>query len=316
MKISIIVAIYNIEDYIDECVASIISQSYDNFELILVNDGSTDNSQIHLDMWVCTDSRVKIVKKQNAVLSSARNEVLKYATGDYILFVDGDDWLDKDALQSAQSFILNNGEVDMLCFDYCAYYTKEKTKVYSYKAQQTCMDGYSFFEKTDFKVTAWSKFYKKTYLDKVGLLFLKGRLHEDISYTVPLCLCAQKVGWINKPLYFYRQNREGSIMRNISYKNVLDFSHAICFDYYFLKEKKRLTPYFEKWVMNSFYCSCFSGYVSLRTLVKAMQENKVLLIASDLGQVKFFWIKLAYNHLIMRIKTELGIMKRKLLKTV
>lgn len=105
-------------------------------------------------------------------------------------------------------------------------------------------------------------------------------------------------------------------MRNISYKNVLDFSHAICFDYYFLKEKKRLTPYFEKWVMNSFYCSCFSGYVSLRILVKAMQENKVLLIASDLGQVKFFWIKLAYNHLIMRIKTELGIMKRKLLKTV
>ena len=61
MKISIIVAIYNIEDYIDECVASIISQSYDNFELILVNDGSTDNSQIHLDMWACTDSRVKIV---------------------------------------------------------------------------------------------------------------------------------------------------------------------------------------------------------------------------------------------------------------
>ena len=142
MKISIIVAIYNIQDYIDDCVNSIISQSYGNFELLLVNDGSTDGSLALLKEWASKDARIKVIDKPNGGLSSARNEGLKYATGDYILFVDGDDWLDKDALQSAQSFIVNNGEVDMLCFDYCAYYTKEKTKVYSYKAQQTCMDGY------------------------------------------------------------------------------------------------------------------------------------------------------------------------------
>lgn len=316
MKFSIIVAIYNIEAYIDECVSSIISQTYGNYELLLVNDGSTDGSPAVLQKWELKDARIKVINKSNGGLSSARNEGLKYATGGYILFVDGDDWLDKDALKSANDFIEKHGYVDMLCFDYWAYYTKEKMKFLSYNAQQGLMDGKSFLEHSKFLVTAWSKFYKKTFLDIIGLLFLEGRLHEDVSYTIPLCVCANKVGWINKPLYYYRQNRDGSIMGHISYRNVLDFSHAICFDYYFLKERELLSPYFKKWVMRSFYRTCFSGFVSLTTLVKAMRENKVLDIANDLGERKYFWIKLAYNHEYMKLKTKLGIVKRKIFKTI
>lgn len=316
MKFSIIVAIYNIEDYIDECVSSIISQTYGNYELLLVNDGSNDGSLAILQKWASQDARIKVINKLNGGLSSARNEGLKHATGDYILFVDGDDWLDKDALMSANDFIEKHGDVDMLCFDYWAYYTKEKMKLCSFCAQQILANGSSFFEYSKFLVTAWSKFYKKAFLDKIEILFLEGRLHEDISYTVPLCICADKVGWINKPLYYYRQNRDGSIMRQISYRNVLDFSHAICYDYYFLKERKLLTPYVKKWVMDSFYHSCFSGFVSLATLVKAMQENKVLNIASDMGEDKCFWLKLAYNHEFMKLKTKLGILKRKIFKTI
>ena len=91
MNFSIIVAIYNIQAYIDDCVNSIISQSYGNFELLLVNDGSTDGSLALLKEWALKDARIKVIDKLNGGLSSARNEGLKYASGDYILFVDGDD---------------------------------------------------------------------------------------------------------------------------------------------------------------------------------------------------------------------------------
>lgn len=104
---SIIVAVYNIEQYIDKCVASIVGQSYENLEIILVNDGSTDSSLSKCNHWSEIDGRIKVVNKQNGGLSSARNAGLIQAKGNYILYVDGDDWLDKDLIKVVDNYLTN-----------------------------------------------------------------------------------------------------------------------------------------------------------------------------------------------------------------
>ena len=96
MKFSIVIPVYNVEKYIDKCLKSIINQTYDNFEVIVVNDGSPDNSQVIIDKYVKKDKRFKSYEKKNGGLSDARNYGLEYISGDYLLFIDSDDNIEKD----------------------------------------------------------------------------------------------------------------------------------------------------------------------------------------------------------------------------
>lgn len=309
LKYSIIVPIYNISSFIDQCVESLVNQTCKNLEIILVNDGSEDNSLEIINKWERKDSRIVVVNKPNGGLSSARNEGLKSATGDYILYVDGDDWIDVGALAEADRFIAKYGLVDMICFNYYAYYSDNDKKLISYNSKETICSGELFFENSTFKMTAWSKFYKRTFLQKIGLNFLEGRLHEDLSYTIPLCICAEKVGYINTPLYYYRQNRSGSIMTKVALRNVLDYSHALCFDYYFLKGIN-MTPYFKHWLIQNFYKSCFTGHVGIRTLIKAFKDNNVYQIFQELGMARTFWLNVCFYHFYMRFRVWGGRLKR------
>lgn len=313
MKFSIIIAVYNIQDYIDACISSTLRQTCNNLEIILVNDGSNDNSLQKMYQWKEKDDRIIIVNKENGGLSSARNTGLKYATGDYILYVDGDDWLADNAIETITKYLDTHSEVDILCFNYYAYYDDSHKKLVSFNAPSEIIDGLSFFKRSDFKMTAWSKVYRKSFLETINLNFLEGRLHEDLSYTIPLCLCAKHVGYISKPLYYYRQNRDGSIMKKISYKNVLDFSHALCFDYQFAKERNLLDNYIKEWLVNCFYKSCFTWVVDYSTLTKAMKANNVSSICMEMGE-RYFWKKLLIYHIYMKAKACLGKMKRVVIK--
>ena len=309
MRFSVIVPVYNLGILVNQCVISLISQTFDNFEIILVNDGSTDNSLSILREWEKKDKRIQIIDKLNGGLSSARNVGLRQSIGDYILFVDGDDWLAIDALESIEDYLRQNENVDMLCFDYYAYYDDNHMKLISFKAPMEIVDGLTYFERSSFKITAWSKVYRKSFLDKIDLNFLEGRLHEDLSYTIPLCLCANCVGYVNKPLYYYRQNREGSIMRKISYKNVLDFSHALCFDYYLLKQRGRLNVYVSQWIKQGFYKACFTAEVNLSTILRCFKENNVAQVCAELGDKNSFLIKVLFWHYFLKIKKSLGNIK-------
>ena len=316
MKFSIIVPIYNISSYIDQCVESIAKQTYKDIEIILVNDGSTDDSLTILKEWRKLDERIKIINKSNGGLSSARNAGLACANGEYIVYIDGDDWVSHDFLSSIVNYIEKKGIFDLICFDYWSYFGPHDMKKVSHNSSIEMADGITFFENSQFKFTAWSKVYRKAYLDSMNLLFLEGRLHEDISYTVPLCVCARKVGWVNRPLYYYRQNRKNSIMAAVTYRNLLDFSHAICYNYYFFKEKNKLNPYIASWIMRNFYKACLTGQTNFKTLKKAFMTNNVSRIAEELGDGKMFWQKLFFCHAYMRIRTNLGFIKRLVLTTL
>ena len=299
IKFSIIVPIYNIENYVNACMMSILNQSYQNFQVILVNDGSTDNSLSVINKYR-EDERIQIINKQNGGLSSARNAGLECVSGDYVMYVDGDDWLESNALQTLSERINKMEDVDMLMFAYNkTFESGDKEKVSYDFLEGKIVDGQTFFENSNYKVTAWSKAYKKQFLDSVNLIFLEGRLHEDISYTIPLLLKAERVSYIDTPLYNYRQDRVGSIMAKVKDRNVDDYTHALCFVNKYAKDNGCLTNYCKKYLINSYYHSCFTAQTSFEVLSRCMKRNNVPQIVKSLDGTNLFlfWMKLFLTHL-------------------
>ena len=185
-KISVIIPVYKVEPYLDKCIQSVVNQSYKNLEIILVDDGSPDNCPLMCDEWAKRDSRIKVIHKKNGGLSSARNAGLDIAEGDYIAFVDSDDWLDLSMYNDMMN-IIENYDVDFVAGKINCYIEKENI----YKSFMEYHDCYII--KTDqilkkeqyqkmilskqIESASWNKLYKRPLIDK--LRFKDNRLYED-----------------------------------------------------------------------------------------------------------------------------------------
>lgn len=209
-KISIIISAYNVSLYVKECVASVCNQSYKNLEIILVDDGSTDNTLEILQAMEKEDSRIKIIHKKNGGLSSARNAGLKVATGEYIMFLDSDDWLELDCCQETMNSIKEN-DADLVIFDYFKEYEHTTINHYSYKKNMI----YSMQEKEFFlydmrTITAWGKLYKKEIL--ANNLFNEGmRTAEDVDFNYRFYQNVNKAVYLHKCLLHYRILKKSAI---------------------------------------------------------------------------------------------------------
>ncbi len=209
MKFSIIVPIYNVEEYLNKCIESITGQPFDDYEVICVNDGSTDNSRVILTKWESKHSQIKVIDRENGGLSAARNTGLKAAQGDYVLFVDSDDWIDPSTLNRLEEECTDE---DMICF------ACRRTNDDSYdrlpSEQSTGWDYYNRHaleaRKVPF-VCVWQRCYRREFLIENNLYFREGILHEDNEFTPRACLFAKSVKVIPDVLYNYRV-RPGSIM--------------------------------------------------------------------------------------------------------
>lgn len=211
--ISVIVPIYNVEQYLRQCLDSIVSQTYSNLEIILVDDGSPDGCPKICDDYASKDNRIKVVHKENGGLSSARNAGLDVATGDYIAFVDSDDYLDVTIYQSLME-IINDYGVDVAVCD-CFEMEGEKTKTYSKKTQKVSINetpNIIFMHLLEpfpvLRFEVWNKLFKKSVIGDVR--FKLGQIYEDLYFDRNIFLKSQKVAHIDKPLYYYRCNRPGS----------------------------------------------------------------------------------------------------------
>jgi len=224
-KISVIVPIYNVEQYLHQCIDSIIGQSFNNLEIILVNDGSTDKSGDICEEYAKVDSRIKIIKKENGGLTSARRAGIEKATGDYVVVVDGDDWIDKQTIQSCVAVICNNSNVDLVLFSYTKEYPNRsiKNQTFSedkdFSIQSEFQTGVyrrlfgltnselEYPEKLDYLTTLWGKMYRRElalsgkYVDTQEV----GSGEDGIFNLDALQACKQAV-YINKPFYHYRKN--------------------------------------------------------------------------------------------------------------
>ena len=214
--ISIIVPVYRVENYLRQCVDSLLAQTYQNLEIILVDDGSPDNCPTICDEYAQKDSRIQVIHKENGGLSDARNTGLDVAAGMYIGFVDSDDWVMPDMYDYLLHGILRyDAEISYCGFvnirnDWMDYKTEESDKVYT---AETALNELFFDRLGNF---AWNKLYKAELWN--GIRFPVGRTFEDILTTYKLFERANRIAILKEPKYCYRI-RQGSIMHDVSFIN-------------------------------------------------------------------------------------------------
>ena len=203
-KVSIIVPVYNVEKYIDKCLSSLVNQTLNDIEIIIVNDGSIDNSeQIILKYKEKYPSKLVYLKKENGGLSDARNFGMPYAKGDYIAFLDSDDYVELDTYEKLYNRAIQT-DADMVECDFYWEYSDKKIHDTSanYKDES---DMYA-----NARVVAWNKLYKKDLIINSGIKFPKGLRYEDLEFFYKILPQLKKIELINEPLIHYVQ-RDDSI---------------------------------------------------------------------------------------------------------
>lgn len=219
--ISVIVPVYKVEKYLDQCIKSIVSQIYNNLEIILVDDGSPDNCPGICDQWAEKDDRIRVIHKNNGGLSDARNAGLEVATGDYIAFVDSDDWINEHYIEYLYEAIRQT-DADLAACDISIVPDGEEVQIISKKmpvpvintpeeALSTLLIGQGY------RAVAWNKLYKRKLL--CGETFEVGKLHEDEFFSYRIYDKCAKLTYVELSLYNYRQ-REGSIMTTYSVRHL------------------------------------------------------------------------------------------------
>ena len=222
VKVSIIIPVYNVEKFLVQCLDSVIGQSLKDIEIICVNDGSTDNSLQILEDYADKDDRIKIIDKKNAGLGAARNTGLEYVTGEYVGFVDSDDWVDKNMFKKLYEnakfhssdivmcpmTVVNEGKqpLDNKYYEYCSLKCfNEDFYNIPFNSKET--------RDIIFKiaVNAYNKIYKTEFLNQINAKFPEGLIFEDNPFFYQTFLNAKKVSLIKDSLYFHRINRMDSI---------------------------------------------------------------------------------------------------------
>jgi glycosyltransferase involved in cell wall biosynthesis len=210
--VSVVVPVYNVEKYLPECVDSIISQSYANLEIILVDDGSPDNCPALCDEYAEKDKRVQVIHKKNGGLSDARNAGIKKATGKYICFIDSDDYVAKTFIEKLYEALDKNNANMSVCGYKCVY--SDGTMKIDERPKEAVLGEDDYWLKvnpdmfTTF-VVAWNKLYKKEIFAKIR--YEKGKINEDEIILHQVVSQCKRIAVISDKLYFYRK-REDSIM--------------------------------------------------------------------------------------------------------
>lgn len=229
--ISVIVPVYKVEKFLDRCITSIVEQTYTNLEIILVDDGSPDNSGKICDEWAKKDSRIKVIHKENGGLSDARNCGTEIAHGEYITFIDSDDYV----LPEYVEYLYNNlkeHDADISCCDLFEVYNKERVTCFKendslnsikiISGRDACFEMYSQ-KYMVYLIIAPCKLYRKELIRKFP--FPIGKLHEDEATTYKFLFHSKKLSLGDKKLYAYFQN-ENSITHINNEKRINDITLA------------------------------------------------------------------------------------------
>lgn len=222
--ISIIVPIFNSEMYINKCIESILKQSYTNFELILINDGSTDNSESECLKYVYNDKRVLYFKQKNKGASEARNKGMEKSSGDYICFIDSDDFISLDYLNDFGIHDSSNMTYDIifqgLYHVKCNKKTKNKITSRNYNEEEV-IDAIYYLEKKDNFGYTPIKLFKAEIIKTNNLQFSQDlHISEDLEFTLKFCFYASKIKIVAKYNYFYIQNSNSLSHNKIEYSQL------------------------------------------------------------------------------------------------
>lgn len=214
IELSIVIPCYNVEEYIKECIESVLEQDMYFYEILLINDGSTDKTLSILELY-SSNPKIKIVNQQNGGLSKARNTGLLNAKGEYILFLDSDDFVEKRSINKVLKLIKEKS-LNILAFNFFIYYNSsnfycEKRKI----IKKNIFSGKDFLKFNLLNKNypmSWLNIYNKEFLIKNNLFFKEGILHEDVEFYIRLLKKVENMIYVDIPIIYYRQ-RNGSITK-------------------------------------------------------------------------------------------------------
>ena len=232
--VSVIIPVYNVEKYLEKCINSVVSQTYKNLEIILVDDGSTDNSGQMCDEFKKKDKRIKVIHKENGGLSDARNVALDVCKGDYITFVDSDDWIPRNAIDALCDAIISE-KADISSGQLYETFKRQ----HSEKAGVSLITRYSTEDALrdlmylhGLSNSASGKLYKRSLFSKIR--YPIGMHYEDLGTTYKIFALAENIVSINKNVYFYYQNPKSIVHSGFSKKRLEGVDFALE-EYHYIK---------------------------------------------------------------------------------
>ena len=318
MLVSVIVPVYNIEQYISPCVDSILKQDYTDLEIILVDDGSTDSSGAICDEYAKKDDRIKVYHIENSGLSGARNYGTAKATGEFIYYLDGDDCFADGAISSAVAKV--TGDVDVVLSKFATYDTQTEEQIpepFDFKDEwvvgKSGEDGFAcLLNNIDRPIwAAWRPLFRRSLMVDNGLTFRLGLLSEDIDVMPHIYRRAREMAVNNRVNTLYRVNRSGSIMTTVNAKRYTDIYDIITRWMEFLSTDKESSEYFRSAMTEQMHKLYFSYLRKLRFLKKA-DRKAVLKAAEPLAYMldsKYTWPKYRRLYKLFGFRGLVAIMK-------
>lgn len=230
MKFSIVVPIYNVEDFLPECIESILKQDFQNFELILVDDGSPDSCPQICDEYAKKDSRIFVIHKENGGLSDARNSGLKVAKGDYVCFLDSDDYWDDSSALTKLSDAIDVYQAHFILFGHKRFLIKDNKITHDFQRDFLHINSlenpkryYELIKNGIFSISACLMVSSRKFLIDNNIYFKKGIKNEDIEWALRIYSLMPEIAIINENFYVYRMQRQGSITTSGDYNNLCDY---------------------------------------------------------------------------------------------
>jgi glycosyltransferase involved in cell wall biosynthesis len=297
IKFSVIVPVYNTSEYLVKCFDSIINQTYRNLEIILVNDGSTDSSPAICEEYASKDSRIAVIHKANGGLSEARNDGLRVATGDYIVYVDSDDYIDVRSCEAFYDTIFAHHDIEVIVSNIVSL--NKNKKFFRNTIQSSPISGKDFLKfqlkAGTFNVGAFFFICKRAFLIENGLYFPKGRLAEDVPIAVQICLIAQRIMAIDFVHYYYlvredsiTQTKDRTKLAEDYTYNLLQIEKMAC-----SVEDRELRMILTNWVIKRYLRALIHG--------KCYKKSKSYIINLDLFKNKNCSAKLKIVNRIFRL---------------
>lgn len=313
-KLSVVVIIYKVEKYLNKCIESIVNQTYKNLEIILVDDESPDNCPKMCDEWAKKDSRIKVLHKKNGGVSDARNKGMELVTGDYLAFVDADDYLSVDMYKTLID-LLEKNDADMSACRDSQFNEEEEAKFTTDGKEVVFNDSNDALNNMLSKdniilVNVWNKVYKKELYN--GIIFPYGESAQDVSTTHLIIMRAKKIAVTTSKLYGYLQRKDGAV-KSCTKKYAIDCITAYNRRYNDLKDNKEVIEQLNISMAKSIYL-CFVqlamvGDKELYDSELIIDEYKLLKKIVSLNNVKKY---IAVNNFKIKVLMIILLFSRKL----
>lgn len=285
-KISVIVPVYNVEKYLHKCIDSILAQTFTDFEVLLIDDGSTDNSGKICDEYAEKDDRVRVFHKENGGVSSARNLGLNNTEGEWICFIDADDFISISFLEDFYTFIQNNQCIDAIICGSNSYISdKNQSTLFSFKYGIYNIE--EFISSQYLHFACWGYIFRHSLLSTNHILFNTDLcLSEDRIFILESFFCMHHIGCLDKNNYYYQYNIDSVCRSSVTQKKVISQLNATLYITRLLKKYNLNTPF--KQLVKKVLKETFSNYLHLRIdLLKDYKSDKIKIISLYNNMIKY-----------------------------